>query len=98
MAILFGPKDGDAKKGAESRLPVSDIDVVRGLSKSDVASPEVAEGVHRPSRGVSVLRPTKSGRPRIEDKEKATEAQKPWLALGMSRRTWYRRQKEKRDE
>jgi hypothetical protein len=38
----------------------------------------------------------KKGRPRIEDRAKTIEARKPWLKLGMSRRTWYRRQAEKR--
>ena len=38
--------------------------------------------------------PPKKGRPRIEDKDKSFEATKPWLALGMSRRTWYARRKE----
>jgi hypothetical protein len=41
-------------------------------------------------------RPVKKGRPRIEDRARAIEARKPWLKLGMSRRTWYRRQAEKR--
>ena len=35
-------------------------------------------------------------RPRIEDRAKTIEARKPWLKLEMSRRTWYRRQAEKR--
>jgi len=39
----------------------------------------------------------KKGRPRIEDRAKTIEARKPWLKLEMSRRTWYRRQAEKRD-
>ncbi len=38
----------------------------------------------------------KTGRPRIEDIAKTNEAKKPWLKKGMSRRTWYRRQAEKR--
>ena len=38
----------------------------------------------------------KTGRPRIEDRANTIEATKPWLKLGMSRRTWYRRQAEKR--
>jgi hypothetical protein len=38
----------------------------------------------------------KTGRPRIEDRAKTIEAKKPWLKLEMSRRTWYRRQAEKR--
>ena len=39
---------------------------------------------------------TKKGRPRIEDRANTIEARKPWLKLSMSRRTWYRRQAEKR--
>ena len=39
---------------------------------------------------------SKKGRPRIEDRAKTIEAKKPWLKLNMSRRTWYRRQAEKR--
>ena len=38
----------------------------------------------------------KTGRPRIEDRARTNEARKPWLKLEMSRRTWYRRQAEKR--
>jgi hypothetical protein len=44
-----------------------------------------------------VRRARKTGRPRIEDRAKTNEAKKPWLKLGMSRRTWYRRQAEKRE-
>jgi hypothetical protein len=40
----------------------------------------------------------KTGRPRIKDVGKTNEAKKPWLKLGMSRRTWYRRQAEKREK
>ena len=47
-------------------------------------------------RHVVRIKPRKTGRPRIEDRAKTIEAKKPWLKLGMSRRTWYRRQAEKR--
>jgi hypothetical protein len=40
--------------------------------------------------------PPKKGRPRIEKRAETNEARKPWAALGMSRRTWYARQAEKR--
>jgi hypothetical protein len=43
-----------------------------------------------------MMRQLKTGRPRIEDRAKTIEARKPWLKLEMSRRTWYRRQAEKR--
>ena len=42
------------------------------------------------------MKPPKKGRPRIEDRANTIEARKPWLKLEMSRRTWYRRQAEKR--
>jgi hypothetical protein len=38
----------------------------------------------------------KTGRPRIEDVGQTNEAKQPWLKLGMSRRTWYKRQAEER--
>jgi hypothetical protein len=39
--------------------------------------------------------PPKKGRPRLENVSKSFEAQKPWIALKMSRSTWYRRRSEK---
>jgi hypothetical protein len=38
----------------------------------------------------------KVGRPLTKDRALTNEARQPWLKLGMSRRTWYRRQAEKR--
>ena len=37
----------------------------------------------------------KGGRPRIGTEANTITHQKPWLAEGMSERTWYRRQREK---
>lgn len=59
-----------------------------------------------PQISIPVLIPAHPAKPtarvrggvRIEDREKTYEATKPWLALGMSRRTWYRRQKERRTD
>jgi hypothetical protein len=45
-------------------------------------------------RSVTIV---KRGRPRLEDAKSTLAATKPWDKLGMSERTWYRRQKEKRD-
>ena len=42
-------------------------------------------------------RAPRKGRPRLEDRARTIEARKPWLELEMSRRTWYRRQAERRD-
>ena len=39
---------------------------------------------------------TKRGRPLARDRDKTLAALKPWEAEGMSRRTWYRRQREGR--
>lgn len=36
----------------------------------------------------------KRGRPRIEDKGTTLSDTKPWVALGMCRRTWEKRQRE----
>lgn len=38
----------------------------------------------------------KGGRPRLEDVAETLAARRPWEAEGMSRRTWFRRQKERR--
>lgn len=40
--------------------------------------------------------PRRKGRARIEERGQTIEALKPWLAAGMSRRTWFRRRAEKR--
>ena len=44
------------------------------------------------------MKRARKGRPRIEDRANTNEAKKPWLKLGMSRRTWYRRQAEQRKQ
>jgi hypothetical protein len=42
------------------------------------------------------MKPHRKGGPRIEHRAQTIEAKKPWLKLQMSRRTWYRRQAERR--
>jgi hypothetical protein len=49
-------------------------------------------------RAEPIQRPPQKGRPRIEDRDKTIEATKPWLALKMSRSTWYRRRTEKHSQ
>lgn len=44
------------------------------------------------------ITPRKRGGVRIEDRANTLKALKPWLALGMSERTWYRRQRELREQ
>lgn len=48
------------------------------------------------ARAEAELLISRVGRPRIEDQAKTAEALKPWKAAGMSRATWYNRQKEKK--
>lgn len=38
--------------------------------------------------------PRRKGRPLVEDIDKTLAATRPWAAAGMSRATWFRRQKE----
>ena len=41
-------------------------------------------------------KPGHGGRPRLGEDNKTLKKTQPWKALGMSQRTWYRRQEEKR--
>jgi hypothetical protein len=56
--------------------------------------PSASDHIAKPLPKVSAK--AKTGRPRIEDKSKTLMATKPWLAMGMSRSTWYLRQREER--
>ena len=60
----------------------------RGQSSAITPSGQKSTGTQ------SGLRVTKRGRPRLEDVAKTLTAVKPWVAAGMSRRTWYRRRSE----
>jgi hypothetical protein len=40
----------------------------------------------------------KIGRARIEDRHKTNEALAPWIELNKSKRTWYRRRRERREK
>ena len=72
--------------------------LIPAVARSAVAPPngDRREEAQSANRGRQVRRAPKKGRPRIEDRAKTIEAKKPWLKLNMSRRTWYRRQAEKR--
>lgn len=48
--------------------------------------------------GLFPLADQKVGRPRVEDKDKTLEATKPWLALDMSRATWFDRKRKRKEE
>jgi hypothetical protein len=49
----------------------------------------------KPGRSPAKKSKIKTGRPRLEDRDKTLTATKPWKAAKMSRATWYRRQAEK---
>ena len=61
--------------------------------KKQLYSPQVAAEKIRESLAIPASKP---GRPRIEDLDKTLEAQEPWVGLGMSKRTWFRRRREQR--
>lgn len=91
MAIKYGPAIGDGialtnlshPKGAPLKRGRPTKEVVK--RRADAI--ETVEIVIDEGRKAGL----KVGRPRIEDKDKTIEAKKPWLALGMSRRSWYTR-------
>jgi hypothetical protein len=73
-------------KKASARLPT--VSVARkssGLSSTDMATDD---------RSVPTV--VRRGRARLEHRGLTIAATKPWLKLGMSERTWYRRRREKR--
>ena len=63
----------------------SHADVICACSRRAQAQPSGAR-----------MKRARTGRPRIEERHLTNEARKPWLKLEMSKRTWYRRQAEKR--
>jgi hypothetical protein len=50
--------------------------------------------VERPAKEVREVK--RRGRARIENRANTLEATKPWVAAGMSRRTWFNRRAEER--
>lgn len=61
----------------------------RGMTDSRTCGAQAASIKPSPSEA-------KKGRPRIEVAHKTLAATKPWAALGMSERTWFRRQAERK--
>ena len=60
-------------------------------------------GKGEPDRGQGMAtenapKATRKGRPLESERHLTTEQTKPWVASGMSRRTWYRRRKEKKPD
>lgn len=65
--------------------------------KLERAAPSVPRGALPKPVVVASVSGRRRGRPRFEDKDRTIEAAAPWEAMGISRRTWYARQKEKRN-
>jgi hypothetical protein len=93
---LSGVPDKSGIVVQESRRPV----LVQSADAGETPSPlnlsaEEQKALHEAlRRSVTVV---KRGRPRLEDAKNTLSATKPWDKLGMSERTWYRRQKESND-
>lgn len=79
------PRAGVAPGPRETNRPVVAQQVERPICNREVSGSTPLPGTKR-----------KRGPPRIEDRAKTLTATEPWADLGMSRRTWYRRQAEKR--
>lgn len=62
-----------------------------GKSAPEAAKPHVAR-----ARAQEAAQARKAGRPRIGEADRTLTALRPWEAAGMSRATWFRRQKEGR--
>ena len=86
MALVRFIKDG----GADSDDGRKDLAIRCGRPPGQ-GSPPIVRGSGQPKEAGRQPKKRRTGRPRIEDKEKTIEAQKPWVKIGMSRRTWYRR-------
>lgn len=72
------------------------VEYARCESREEAAAKE-GELIRRWSASLLNRAQLGGGRAKLEERHLAVEAQKPWEALGMSRRTWYRRQAEKKN-
>lgn len=80
---------GSAVVRSKSRIPKRAARPLPVLKSSGPAGAPLGT-----SRETTLGTKLKVGRPRIEEKGRTIEAQKPWVAAGMSRRTWYARRAE----
>ena len=71
--------------GAElcQTVPMGKYEDIQRLKADRLVRMEAKNAAYRPT----------VGRPLAKDADKSLAKTKPWLALGMSRRTWFRRQK-----
>lgn len=86
------PDLGEAPTGIEAMIAYNILDTFPQDDPDEYVM--WSDGVIEPQ---PIAKPkSKLGRPRIEVRSETIEAKKPWLALGMSRASWYRRRAEGR--
>jgi hypothetical protein len=79
-----------AMQSREQMLAQEEKSVPKRATKKAVPAKKVPSATVRPRK--------RTGRPLASKAHLTNEARKPWEAKGVSRRTWYRRQAEKRSE
>lgn len=89
---MFKSSRGGVEGHARNSSKTS-VRVYRRARDVSVAAQSEAAGIKPGPREATKRKP---GGVRIEDRASTIEATKPWAPAGMSRRTWYRRQAEKR--
>ena len=81
-----------ARKGSASVSTVCPNPIRRGLADASERGTDRMPSEQR--AGLHGTGNPKVGRPRIEDIGQTLVTLRPWVALGMSRASWYRRKKE----
>jgi hypothetical protein len=76
-----------AEAGASNPKPRSKQSAPKDSTPVDIGAQALPRPIAKPKRG----------RPMIEERDKTLTATKPWLALGMSRSSWYLRQAKDRE-
>ena len=102
LAASFVPQPEITGADVSVKIPSAEVKRSRELPTSTLPVPRQGPKTRKAkvpaSKGVGTKKSKSKGRPRLEDRDKTIEAQKPWVAAKMSRRTWYRRQAEKREK
>ena len=95
----------EAQSAPTENIDTSDIPEagVEFFKKAKILEPETSESVPKAKKRKGFVEPlvpprTRTGRPPSSESHLTNEAQKPWEAQGISRRTWYRLRSKKRGE
>lgn len=106
MAIVFGPKAPDVESETSERPQTEDGKLMAadsgkgGVSVGKSDSTGKGKSRKRPvsagqRMGSACSTPVKRGRPRLGEVDRTIERAAPWVALGMSRATWYKERRAK---